>query len=734
MRFHPRRRPVAVPAQALRRAARCRSALGLAAALALWAALWAALVAPAGAQSLLSDGIIAAAAAPGAPPPADRLGGMDLDQLLAAARQAPMPPGLYGHLKARFEDARKSETGKDALAKLERRTIPALLRSGEGAAPAAEQERWARAFIDQFPDDERFAPVFFQLTLALYRQGKPLEESFFFDAPALASLPDAVRSRYLAIQADSAQRQGDAVKAAEFLLQDWQTAADRKEERQRAALEALDFVSDPAALQALLDRYRNVSWLQEARPFMQARALINGGRLGEALLALEQLERDHRSPNSAQQKFLLQARAEVNARLRVQPDRIGVLLPLGSSSAALRDLAQEALDGLRMAVQFSNPAGTVAARPAEEGLAFDPAPRMERAVAKRPAPNLPFQLVIRDSANNPKQAAEMVETLVKDDHVMAIIGPLARTESEAAAVRAEQLGVPLISLSLTLDLPANGQFTFRNSRSQEDEVHDLVLYAMDYLNNRRFAILYPDTAYGQRMMELFWSEAVQRGGEVVAAGAFTPFGAKPEGTRKPVGLKDLFDNFTGLDRPIGEDYRQLLEKVGDNRPDPIVDFDALYIPVGQDGAQDLRLIAPYPVTVDAEHVQLLGNRFWNDDSVLVVGGNRLDGAVFTDVFDRSSVNPRVAEFHSRHRGMFGHRVRYQAATYYTALGYDTVEMLMTLLKNPALRSHVALARALKSRAAFSGVTGLTSFRPTGEAQKESVFVRIRGGEFTRIVQ
>ncbi len=43
---------------------------------------------------------------------------------------------------------------------------------------------------------------------------------------------------------------------------------------------------------------------------------------------------------------------------------------------------------------------------------------------------------------------------------------------------------------------------------------------------------------------------------------------------------------------------ELAEKLNDTLPDPIVDFDAIFIPVGPNGMQDLQLIAPYPVTVD----------------------------------------------------------------------------------------------------------------------------------------
>jgi ABC-type branched-subunit amino acid transport system substrate-binding protein len=396
----------------------------------------------------------------------------------------------------------------------------------------------------------------------------------------------------------------------------------------------------------------------------------------------------------------------------------------------LRELAQDVLDGLRMAVQFPSDAADPAHPPR---LDVDLAPVRE-GVKDKPAPARPrrVELVIRDTANNPRRAAQMAESLVKDDQVIAIVGPLARNESEAAALKAEELSVPLVSLSLSMDLPPGGRFSFRNSKSQEDEVRDLVWYAHDYLEARRFAILYPDTAYGQRMLELFWDEVRRKGGEVIGAAPFVPQGARPEGGRRSLGLKEIFDAFTGVDRMLSPEDLKLLAAVGDSRADPIVDFDALYIPLGPDAAQDLRLIAPYPVTVDAESVQLLGNRFWNDDAIPVVGGPRLEGAVFVDVYDRSSGNPRMAEFQGLHRALFAHRASYQSASYYTALGYDTIQMLLEQLKDPASRSRAGLARGLKLRPAFAGVTGLTSFRASGEAVKESAFFRIRGGEVIKV--
>ena len=430
-----------------------------------------------------------------------------------------------------------------------------------------------------------------------------------------------------------------------------------------------------------------------------------------------------------QRKLLTETRTEVRRRVGIRPERIGVLLPL--SSRALGELARDTLDGLRMALTGDSAPDAAAA--IASAIEFDRMPPLE---PRRSAPlhgGLDFELVVRDTANDPQVAAKAVETLAQQDGVIAIIGPLARAESEAAAARAEVAGVPLVSLSLSLDIAPGSQYVFRNSKSQEEEIRDLVWYAMDYLRARRFAILYPANASGERMLQLFGDEVLSRGGTLTAVSPFTPWNATPQqGEKEALGLKQIFESFVGQDRPLRPQDRALLEAVGDPRPDAIVDFDALFIPLGTDAAQELRLIAPYPVTVDAEHIQLLGTRSWNDDAVLAAGANKLEGAVFPGVFDRSSVQPRVAAFQNRHHFLFGHRPRYATPSYYTAIGYDSLSLLMNQLRDARNRSRESLAHSLKVSAPFPGITGLTAFRPSGEASKETAFFRIRGSEFVRL--
>ncbi len=687
------------------------------------------------AQSYLSELPDPAAArpGPGTPAPGAELPAAPIEELF---RRVASGEGhaVYPALKARYdaELARVARApGVDAAA-FRKTYLLNLLRAGEGLAAPDELEKTARAFTESYPDDEQFPLAFFFLNDALFRQGKPLEESFFFDPPALASLPGWVQTRFLRMQAESAARLGKPAAAAGYLLAERKSASSLRQTTQVEVEDMLERLDAPQELLTFLEQHRDVDWLPAREPFLLAKVLLNDGQLDKALLKVDEILAQGRAKSAPDLKFVNELKQEIRNRVATRPDRIGVLLPIGSSASVLRELALETLDGLRMAVQFPDVQGQAGA-PLSRLLAQDLVSGIDSRKGVDDARTPRFELVVRDSANSPKRAAEQVESLVHDEHVVAIIGPIARAESAAAADKAEELGIPLVSLSLSLDVPPDARFVFRHSKSQEEEVRDLVRYALDYLHVRRYAILYPDTTYGRTMTTLFWQEVEARGGRVVAVASFEPSVRVTRQSRERLGFKEIFEHFTGVDRYQTPEDKALQDAVGDTHPDPIVDFDALFIPVGPDGVQDLQLIAPYPVTVDAEHVQLLGSRFWNDASVLVAGEGKLEGAVFVDAFDLSSTNPKVAAFQTRHRGFYGHHAQYRPPTYYTGLGFDTANLLMALLQDPRAQSRLGLRNALAHMQPFFGVTGWTRFKEAGAAEKESMFFRIKGNEIVRVV-
>ncbi|MDY6838173.1 MAG: ABC transporter substrate-binding protein [Thermodesulfobacteriota bacterium] len=132
----------------------------------------------------------------------------------------------------------------------------------------------------------------------------------------------------------------------------------------------------------------------------------------------------------------------------------------------------------------------------------------------------PIDLVIRDSKGDPKEASRAVESLTLTDKVTAIIGPM--ITSESAAMKAQELKVPILTLTQKPNITETGDFVFRDFVTLSLQVKAIVDYAVDDLGLQRFAILYPDEPYGVSFMNKFWDELMSRGAEVTAIESYGP--------------------------------------------------------------------------------------------------------------------------------------------------------------------------------------------------------------------
>ncbi|MDH4121474.1 MAG: penicillin-binding protein activator, partial [Deltaproteobacteria bacterium] len=580
----------------------------------------------------------------------------------------------------------------DAMAELSVYTLLA----GEEAANPVDQELRARLFMARFPRHEQFPLAYFLLIDSLYRQGKDFDITIPLDNRTLEALPSWMRSRLLLMLADISRKKGQSAEEAGYLFREMDQGGSNAQTTENEVLAALGRISRQQELDDFFSKYK-AGWLKNERDVLEARVLLNSGEWDKARRAFQEVEENGSARAAMTKRFVSEARQELDSLPSAKPERIGVLLPLGSKDPVIRGLANSLLDGIRLAIH-ANPA-----------------------IAK---PKNNYEILIRDTQNNPGLAAQLTDELVHQDQVSVIIGPLTRAETAAAAARAEELMVPLITFSLTYDAEGFPEYTFRQSMRPEDEIGNLVRYAMDFRNAKRFVVVYPDNNYGRNMMEMFWKEAVGHGGKMVGAASYTPPDKRLE--RAKMDFKDVFGHLAGLDRYVSSADQQLMLEVGDRRPDPIVDFDAIFIPIPPEGAQDLEAIASYPVTVDAEKALLLGTRNWNQNQTLLANNGSMNGAIFVDTFDSLDRSPLALKFRGDHRIAYGHRPDYQAPDYFTAVGYDTAALLTLLAENPKNRSRRRMARALKDMEPYPGLTGITRFRADGQADKRTRVYSIKG--------
>ncbi|MEE2962475.1 MAG: penicillin-binding protein activator [Myxococcota bacterium] len=345
-----------------------------------------------------------------------------------------------------------------------------------------------------------------------------------------------------------------------------------------------------------------------------------------------------------------------------------------------------------------------------------------------------IKLVFVDTKGNSTAAADGVEKLVIEDHVIGIIGPLISRAAEAAAFRAQGLQVPLLTLSYKSSLPDIGNNIFRTALTIEAQARSLAAAAFDKLGARRFALLYPQTSYGKAFTKAFWDEVETRHGEIRGVETYehnqTTF---REPVQKLVGrwyrssrtdYNDAIEKLRAKNLPSHR-FNSMVEKIEKYLP-PIVDFDAIIIP---DSARRLGLIAPALAfediiltknekelnkirkstgNQDLKPVTLLGASTWNDPALRQHCPKYCNNAVFVDAYFRESSHTLVRDFEMNFNKHTGNRPRLiDAIAYDTGLAIRKLIQEATPLTRKELRSKLAQLK-------WSGLTGDLSFDPNGD--------------------
>jgi branched-chain amino acid transport system substrate-binding protein len=366
----------------------------------------------------------------------------------------------------------------------------------------------------------------------------------------------------------------------------------------------------------------------------------------------------------------------------------------------------------------------------------------------------PVQVEVKDTKGDADGAALAVEELARDGAV-AILGPIALAEGTAAAVRAQQLGIPMVSLSRAEGLTQIGDFVFRNMLTNSATAKALADYAQRKLNARAFGILQPDSAYGDEVVRYFWDALDESGSEVRAfehypqrTTTFKPYVARLVG-RSPEELterKEYSDEAQKIKEQITDPYKQrkaLAQLRG--QAAPIADFDALFVP---DGARTIRLIAPAIAAEDVitsgcdqrelevvrkttkredlRTVQLLGTNLWDNPELVDerLGAARyVQCAVFADSFFAQSQRPQTKKFVDDYDAAY-----HRQPSYLEAHAYDSAAILRRVVEEQRPQTREAMRDALLAmKRPFAGATGDTRFGRDREAQKPLFWLWINRG-------
>jgi ABC-type branched-subunit amino acid transport system substrate-binding protein len=309
-----------------------------------------------------------------------------------------------------------------------------------------------------------------------------------------------------------------------------------------------------------------------------------------------------------------------------------------------------------------------------------------------------IQMVTRDSTGSSSVAATAVVELA-DEGVDAIIGPLLSVTASAAATKAQQLGIPLITLSQREGIASIGDFIFRNSVTSRSQVDALVGYTSGRKGMKKFMIFYPNNKKGMEFQRLFAQAVRDAGGKVVASKSYDP----------------RSQDLTSQVRDVQFAGRSTIDLT---QPGTVT-YDAVFLP---GSAWAAAYIAPMMHMMGMEKVQLLGTMRWNDTSLIERGGKYLEGAIFVRAFDKDSRNTKVRKFVDS----FKQAYRYDP-TLLEGLGYDAMKIIVET-SGQGIHKRETIKNGLANLSNFPGVTGKISFDNRGDAKRSMQVVKIKGGK------
>jgi len=593
----------------------------------------------------------------------------------------------------------------------------ARLRRGQALARGGQLTEAQAAFeelLEKHPTSQFKRPAAIELSNVQAKLGKTPEAT----RPVVDEMSPAEKKEAAAAIAESYARSGDSGESARWGAKAVEAAPEGNEREVRLRDYAANLeqapAQDVAKIVAELDR-KSPAWAPAALKLARIQ-LHTGDRAHAMELSAEVLTQ---TGQGALADGARQIQQEISGSGQVKPLLLGIVLPL-SGPPIYKTYADLALNAIALSVDLQNRGA--------------------------------IQVEVKDSKFDPEAAAQAVEDLARDGAV-AIIGPIGLSEGTAAAVRAQQLGVPIISLARAEGLTALGEFVFRDLPPSSAQAKAVADYAQKKLQAKTFGILESDSSYGDEMGKYFWDAVDQGGGEVRAfehyplrTTTFKPFVSRMVGRANLADRKEFADEEAKIAAEIQDPYRRrkALSQLKSQQA-PIVDFDALFIP---DDARTVRLIAPAIAAEDVivsgcdakeievikkttrhddlRTVQLLGTSLW-DSSDLVderAGAARyVQCAIFVDPFFAASERAATKKFVDDYNAAY-----HRQPGFLEAHAHDAAGILRKLIeeKHPGTRQEMRDALASMARP-FAGAAGDTTFGKDREAQKPFFWLWINRG-------
>ena len=301
-----------------------------------------------------------------------------------------------------------------------------------------------------------------------------------------------------------------------------------------------------------------------------------------------------------------------------------------------------------------------------------------------------LELVFFDDHGDPVKSTNGAEEFFKQGDIPVIIGSISNECTIAIASFTSKVRMPIISPAAgRVGITGIGPYTFRNSLTDYEQAKSIAEHAFTIKNLRTFAVVYPNNNQGITLNKIFTQRIQEIGGKVIA--------------------NEMYEE------PM-EDFSMLLKKL------KVIEPQAIYFP----GKKNDILLMTRQACETGLNVIFLGTNEWAHDDIVNFGENYVNGAIYTAAFYKDSNKPLVRNFIRRFTRKFN-----KEPDGWAAQGYDAARIVVQAIFAGG-KDRQGIKDGLLKVKNFPGVTGSTSFKPSGEVEKEIIVLGIYNGEILQL--
>ncbi len=304
--------------------------------------------------------------------------------------------------------------------------------------------------------------------------------------------------------------------------------------------------------------------------------------------------------------------------------------------------------------------------------------------------NKKIKLITYDDQGKPSEAQTVVQRLIKNDNVVAVIGEVASSRSKAGAPICQQNKIPMITpASTNPEVTAIGDYIFRVCFIDPFQATVVSKFIINTLKLKRVAILKDvKNAYSTGLSDFFEKEFKSMGGEIVEIQSF---------------------------QAGDKDFKAQLTSIKAKNPE------AIFIPAYY---TDVNLISIQAREIGIT-VPLIGSDGWESEKLTEgKAKDALEGCFFSTHVSTENPDPAIQNFITKYKAKYN-----SMPDAMSFLAYDAGMILFDAMKRAGTTDPEKVKNELAKTKDYNGVTGKISINEQRNAIKPAVILEIKGGQF-----